>query len=57
LQLLFIKTSPEDTSSVEARGKLALHLYRETASILLPTLNEQSRSVVEQVLNLIKQAF
>ena len=52
-----VKTSPEDTSSVEVRGKLALHLYSETASILLPTISEQPRTVVEQVLNLIEKAF
>jgi nucleotidyltransferase-like protein len=50
------KTSAEYTSIVEARGKLALHLYRETASLLLSTLNEQLRTVVERVLNLIEQA-
>jgi hypothetical protein len=52
-----VKTNAEDTSSIDARGKLALHLYRETASLLLPALSEQRRSVVEQVLNLIEQAF
>jgi hypothetical protein len=50
------KTSAEDISSIEARGKLALLLYRETAQLLWPTLNEEYRSVVEQVLSLIKQA-
>jgi Nucleotidyltransferase domain len=51
-----VKTIGEDTSSLEARGKLALHLYRETASLLMPTLDEQCRSVVEHVLKLIEQA-
>jgi predicted nucleotidyltransferase len=51
-----VKTTGEDTSSLDARGKLALHLYRETAFLLLPTLNEQRRNVVEHVLNLIEQA-
>jgi hypothetical protein len=50
------KTGAEDTSSVEARGKLALLLYRETAQHLWPTLNDQRRSVIEQVLSLIGQA-
>ena len=50
------KTIGEDTSSLDARGKLALHLYRETASLLMPTLNEQYRNVIEHVLNLIEQA-
>ncbi len=49
-------TSADDTSSVQARGKLALQLYRETAQLLWPTLNEERRSVVEQVLTLIQQA-
>jgi Nucleotidyltransferase domain len=49
-------TSAEDTSSVQARGKLALQLYRETAQLLWPTLNEERRAVVEQVLRLIQQA-
>ncbi len=49
-------TSAEDTSSVQARGKLALQLYRETAQLLWPTLSEESRCVVEQVLRLIEQA-
>jgi len=51
-----VKIIDEDTSSLVARGKLALHLYRETASLLMPTLNEQHRNVVERVLNLIEQA-
>jgi hypothetical protein len=51
-----LKTNSEDTTTIDARGKLALHLYRETASILLPALSEQPRGIVEQVLNLIKQA-
>ncbi len=49
------KTSTEDISSVEARGKLAMLLYRETSQFLWPTLNEQRCSVVERVLSLIKQ--
>jgi hypothetical protein len=52
-----VKTIAEDTSSIDARGKLALRLYRETASLLLPTLSEQCRNVVEQVQTLIEQAF
>ncbi len=52
-----VKTIGEDTYSLEARGKLALHLYRETASLLMPTLSEQRRTVVEHVLNLIDHAF
>ena len=51
-----VKTIGEDTTSLNARGKLALHLYRETASLLMPTLNEQRRNVVEHVLNLIERA-
>jgi Nucleotidyltransferase domain len=50
-------TSTEDTSSVQARGKLALQLYRETARLLCPALNEERRSVVEQALRLIQQAL
>jgi Nucleotidyltransferase domain len=52
-----VKTIAEDTSSIDARGKLALHLYRETASLLLPTLSEERLRVVKQVLTLIEQAF
>jgi len=52
-----IKTIDEDTSSLDARAKLALRLYRETASLLLPTLNDQCYAVVGHVLNLIEQAF
>lgn len=52
-----VKTTGEDTSSLVARGKLALHLYRETASLLMPTLNEQHRIFVKHVLNLIEQAL
>ena len=48
------ESSAEDTTSIAARGKLALHLYRETASLLWPSLSEQRRSVVEQVLSLIE---
>jgi hypothetical protein len=51
------KTINEDTSSLDARGKLALRLYRETAFLLLPTLSEQRRAVVEHVLKLIEHAF
>ena len=51
-----VKTIGEDTYSLDARGKLALHLYRETATLLMPTLNEQRRNVVEHVLNLIERA-
>jgi len=50
-------TSAGDTFSVQARGKLALQLYRETVRLLWPTLNEERRSVVEQVLKLIQQAL
>jgi len=52
-----VKTIPENTSSLDARGKLALYLYRETAFLLLPTLSEQRRAVVEEVLNLIQHEF
>jgi hypothetical protein len=52
-----VKTIAENTSSLNARGKLALHLYCETASLLLPSLSEQRRTVVKQVLNLIEHAF
>jgi len=52
-----VKTIGADSSSLGARGKLALYLYRETASLLTPTLNEQHRIVVEHVLNLIEQAL
>jgi hypothetical protein len=52
-----VKTVGEDTISIDARGKLALRLYRETAYILLPTLSTQRHSVVEQVLNLIEVAL
>lgn len=55
-RLLIGTTHAEESSSVEARGKLAMQIYRETAHVLWPTLNEQCRSVVEQVLSLIKQA-
>ncbi len=54
--LLGTSTSAEEGSSVEARGKLAMRLYRETAHVLWPTLDEQRRSLVEQVLRLIEQA-
>src|SRR5215472_16831307 len=50
-------TSTEDTYSVQARGRLVLQLYRETARLLWPTLNEERRSVVEQVLKLIQQVL
>jgi hypothetical protein len=50
-------TSAEDTSSVQARGKLALQLYRETARLLWPILKEERRPVVEQALRLIQQAL
>src|SRR6266567_4749661 len=50
-------TSAEDTSSVQDRGKLALQLYRETARLLWPALNEERHSVVEQALRLIQQAL
>jgi predicted nucleotidyltransferase len=52
-----VKTIGEDTSSLDGRAKLALRLYRETASQLMPALNEQRRNVVEHVLNLIEQAL
>ncbi|HXZ05626.1 MAG TPA: nucleotidyltransferase domain-containing protein [Ktedonobacteraceae bacterium] len=52
-----VNTIDEDTSSLDARGKLALRLYRETATLLLPVLNEQRRLVVEHVLSLIEQAL
>jgi hypothetical protein len=32
-------------------AKLALHLYRETASLLYPVLSEQRRLVIEEVLH------
>jgi hypothetical protein len=51
-----VTTSVEDTSSIQARGKLTLLLYQETAQILWPTLAAERRSVVEQVLSLIQQA-
>ncbi len=51
-----VTTSAEDTSSVQARGKLALLLYRETAQLLWPILNQERRSIVEQGLRLIQQA-
>src|SRR5258708_6753598 len=54
--LIGTTTHAAESSSVEARGKLAMQLYRETAHVLWPTLNEQRRSVVEQVLSLIEQA-
>lgn len=50
------ESGPEDSSSIEARAKLALHLYRETASMLYPTLSEQRRPVIEEVLRMIEQA-
>ncbi len=55
--LIGATTSAEDTSSVQARGKLALQLYRETARLLWPALNEERHSVVEQALRLIQQAL
>jgi hypothetical protein len=51
-----VTTSTEETSSIQARGKLALLLYQETAQILWPTLSPEHRSVVEQVLRLLEQA-
>jgi len=51
------KISAQDSSSVEARGRLALLLYRETAQLLWPTLNQEYCSVVERVLRLIEQTF
>jgi Nucleotidyltransferase domain len=54
--LIEAKPSAEDTSFIEARGKLAMQLYRETAQLLWPTLYEQRRTVIEQVLSLIEQA-
>lgn len=50
------ESGPEDSSSIEARAKLALHLYRETASMLYPTLSEQRRPVIEEVLRMIERA-
>ena len=50
-----VKKSGEDTTSMDARAKLALHLYRETVSLLLPTLSEERRSVVERELILIEK--
>ncbi|HXX77260.1 MAG TPA: nucleotidyltransferase domain-containing protein [Ktedonobacteraceae bacterium] len=50
-------TFDEQTSSLDTRATLALQLYRETAFLLLPTLSEQCRAVVEHVLNLIEQAL
>jgi hypothetical protein len=52
-----INTSAEDTLSIEARAKLALHLYRETATQLWSTLSEQRSAVMRQVLLLIKQVL
>lgn len=49
------KISDEDSSSVEARGRLALLLYRETAQFLWSTLNQERSCVVKQVLRLIEQ--
>jgi predicted nucleotidyltransferase len=51
-----INTGAEDTS-IEARAKLALHLYRETATLLRPTLSAQRCSVMQQVLLLIEQVL
>jgi predicted nucleotidyltransferase len=56
-----VETSGEDTSSIEARAKLALRLYRETALYrettkhLGATLSEQRSAVIRQVLLLIEQ--
>lgn len=55
--LIGIETSDEDTSSIEARARLALRLYRETATILGSTLSEQRSAVIRQVLLLIEQAL
>jgi len=52
-----IDTSDEDTSSIEARAKLALRLYRETATLLWSTLSEQRSAVIRQVLLLIEQVL
>ena len=54
-QLIGTETSSEEQPSIEARGRLALKLYQETASLLWTTLNEQRRSVIGQVLHLIEQ--
>ncbi|HEY7417878.1 MAG TPA: nucleotidyltransferase domain-containing protein [Ktedonobacteraceae bacterium] len=53
--LVGIQANAEENASIEARGKLALRLYRETARTLLSELNEERRAVVEQVLHLIEQ--
>ncbi len=52
-----VTTFDDDTTSLNARAKLALQMYRETAFILLPILSEQRRAVVEHVLHLIEQAI
>ena len=54
-QLIGIQILDEEQPSLEARGKLSLQLYQETASLLWAVLSEQRRSVVGQVLRLIEQ--
>lgn len=54
--LIGTQATTDESPSIEARGRLALRLYRETAHILWPTLTEERRAVVEQVLCLIEQA-
>ncbi len=54
--LIDTETGPEDTSSIEARARIALRLFRETATLLYPILSQQRRSVIEQVLQRIEQA-
>lgn len=49
------ESGPEDASSIEARAKIVLRLFRETASLLYPALSEQRRPVIEQVLSMIEQ--
>lgn len=54
-QLIGVQILNEEQPSLEARGKLALQLYQETASLLWAELSEQRRSVIGQVLHLIEQ--
>jgi hypothetical protein len=54
-QLLGIETLDQTQPSLETDGKLALYLYRETASLLWEKLSDQRKSVISQVLRLIEQ--
>ncbi len=54
--LIGAETGAEDTSSVEARGELALQLYREMALLMWSRLSEERWAVVGEVLRLIEQA-